>query len=145
TFTYTAAPDYTGMDTFTYTLDGGSSATVTIRVVEGDASMAIEPPLTEYVAFQSAANPAAGSIVVNVPQGALAASMTLVYKEEHFDSRQSPPGFSFGGLFFVLDAYTGTEREESFVFNQPVTLTLSYDPTQLWRTPQLFSWHDGWT
>jgi CSLREA domain-containing protein len=67
---------------------------------------------------------------VSVPNGAIDEPIELVYTTE-FTPTNVPNERDFAGIRFDLDSYIGDEYQPDFQFNQPISLTFTYDPSKL--------------
>jgi ELWxxDGT repeat protein len=85
---------------------------------------------------QASAGPAIGSTLVStnpqgngatilIPPGAATQSTTFVYTPITTETTM-PPAFTFAGHAFTLDAYQGGVKLDSFSFQKPITVTLTY-------------------
>lgn len=123
---YTPAADFTGPETFTYTVsDGGlnSSATVSATVVNGEAGG------SNGQSFTATKTGTGGSITVTVGIPADVVTTTehlaLVYTLLNAPTTL-PPAQKFAGVMFALDAYVNGVATRPFTFTPPITLTFDY-------------------
>ena len=81
---------------------------------------------------------------VAVPAGALTETMSLGFTPQE---RDSPEGFNFAGNSFKLSASQGGFPLETFIFQQPVTVTLEYQDEDLANLEEstliLYYWDDS--
>jgi len=134
TLVYTPALGVTGDDVFTYTASDGSlddTAVVTVAVVAGGAMAPVDATLGVTVSFTATQEGSPVTTTLEVPPGAVTGTTTLVYSELPTTTHPISGGFSFAGRVFSLDAYQGASLQPGFVFNVPVTITLSYNPEGL--------------
>ena len=67
---------------------------------------------------------------MQIPGGALSEPTTFVYQQAPSPST-APSGLQPAGLTFVLEAYQNGQYQAGFVFQQPVTLTITYTEAQI--------------
>lgn len=85
------------------------------------------------------------SITIYVPTGAVTDTITLVYTDLPTLPAPPPVGFQFGGRIFDLDAFRNNSLLDSFVFQQPVTITITYsdaDVTEVEETTLVVQYFD---
>ncbi len=71
------------------------------------------------------------TMTLNVPPTAVTRTLTIVLTQLDPETLETPPQLASGGIALQLDAYLGDERLENFIFEKPVTLTLTYSDTDV--------------
>lgn len=164
TVRYTPAANFSGLDTFIYTVQhsAGDSATASIAVVVSARSEAAAPIVapvdistTTTATFSSGEHSATISIPPGTYTGTLGATdiFYIAYTAIVTPTANvtTPPigGLQFGELIFTLDAFVNETRLDSYHFPEPLTLTLSYAAAEGIlnpRTLQLYYWTgDQWS
>ena len=146
---YTPAAGYSGIDTFTYTIqdingnrDDALVAIVVTLAVEGKSKPqvgAVDPALDSSATFTTSTAPAA-TLEVQAPAGFFTG--TLGQKDILFLSftpvitpsqqTSSPPAnLRFGNLEFNLSLYRNDELLAGQMFAPPLEITIRYDPALL--------------
>ncbi|MFN8443735.1 MAG: hypothetical protein U0175_23355 [Caldilineaceae bacterium] len=115
--TATHTPTPTGTATATVTVTPTPRATV---VVSTD-----QPTTLTYTDTEGAV------IAVQLPTGAVSETITLAYTDLGTLPSDPPSGFQFGNQIFDLDAFHDNTLLENFTFQQPVTITLSYNDSDV--------------
>jgi hypothetical protein len=143
---YAVPAGFSGVDSFTYTLQdvNGQQSTATVAIVvtalaETDEAPQVTPvdPTTQTMASFTSTQ---ATVTANLPAGfftgALGATDILflsytpiITPTEH---TQTPPGtLHFGNFQFELTAFVNNQPQHGIVFAQPVTLTIVYNPALL--------------
>jgi VCBS repeat-containing protein len=145
--TYTPPAGFSGLVSFSYTLryetytDSGTVAVVVRSEEEAGESPEVAPvdPSQEgTVTFGGGDAPF--RVTVELPAGVYAeplgptdifylAYTPVIMPQERIDL--APEGLRFGNVIFTLEAFLNDDQLEDFAFEQPVTLTISYDPDQM--------------
>ena len=159
---YTPAAGFRGMDFFTYTAQDGSGAqsTSTVAVVvsaqtrDNTPQVSVINPTTTTTATFTVGNGSATLVVPPNAYNGVAGPLGpndifyIVFTEIITPAAnvETPPSptLSFAGKVFTLDAFFNDIVLDNYVFPEPVTFTVAYDPTQINDlTPeslQLFYW-----
>jgi hypothetical protein len=157
--TYTPAPPFFGLDYFTYTVAANNGATgvglIAVVVTRVDQSNAPEVSVilsdtTTNLSFN------AGNVNLVVPPGSYNGPMGptdifyIAYTEIVTPTANTtilPGGLRFAGKIFTLEAFFNNIELDNYVFPQPVTLTVRYDPSQINElrpeTLSLFYWDEA--
>ena len=94
------------------------------------------PLATVRSGAQASGGPATGStlvatdaqrngVTISIPAGVAAQPTTFLYTSMSTEST-APPAFTFAGRAFSLDAYQGGAKLNSFSFQKPIVITLTY-------------------
>jgi hypothetical protein len=143
---YTPDPAVHGLDSFTYTAQdaNGNTDEATVAVVVTPRSESgVEPevaPIDPAQPGQAVFSDTHTSVTLDAPAGIYTGTLTdkdifyLAYTPiitPTGDVGQEPGGFKFGNFVFDLDAYLNDRHLAGYVFPQPITLTIAYDPLLL--------------
>jgi hypothetical protein len=146
TVTYTPAPAFSGVDSFTCTVQdvNGSTDTALVAVVVTAQSQAADAPQLGLVDNQTGAEleftDAGFQVEVQAPAGSYTGPLGpkdifyLVYTPvltPTGDVHQQPNGLRFGNLVFDLSAYFNDVLLPGYRFPAPLTLVIAYDPARL--------------
>lgn len=165
TVTYTPNTGFSGLDSFTYTVQDANSAAATavIAVVvraKGKADAPQVAPIDDTATTTATFGANGGTADLVVPPGAYDGSQGPLGPTDIFylaftevltptGNVETPPEsgtdpLAYGGLRFTFEAFFNTTPLENYVFPQPVTFTFSYDPNRIHgldpATLQLFYW-----
>ena len=161
TLTYAPWLDFSGLDSFLYTIQDphGMTSTASVAVVVTAKTESFAPqvvPIDNTTPTTATFISAASEVVLELPPGSYNGAAGLLgpadifyiaFKEVMTPTGQiaAPPGgLSFASKIFTLEAYFNQTRLDNYQFPQPVTFTVSYDPAALsnltLETLQLFYW-----
>jgi hypothetical protein len=165
TLVYVPAPEFSGIDSFTYTIqdrnlngDEGEVEIVVAPAANGGQKPqvgVVDNRVEDSLAFTGTHV----ALRLELPAGIYTGTLTskdVFYLA--FTQVTTPTGdidvgiggMRFSGIVFELDAYLNGTALEHFSFGQPITVTFAYDPVILGNLPEeqlsLYSW-DGsqWT
>ena len=161
TLTYAPWLDFSGLDSFLYTIQDphGMTSTASVAVVVTAKTESSAPqvvPIDNTTPTTATFISAASEVVLELPPGSYNGAAGLLgpadifyiaFKEVMTPTGQiaAPPGgLSVASKIFTLEAYFNQTRLDNYQFPQPVTFTVSYDPAALsnltLETLQLFYW-----
>ena len=144
--TYTSAPAFSGVDSFTYTIRDGNGNTdqAKVAVVVTNSGETDGPPQIGVVdnGTGSTLNFTNGSFDVLFQAPAGSYSGTLESKDIFYlaytrvvtptgNVNLEPHGFKFGNIVFAVSAYLNGEKLEHYQFPYPITVIVDYDPVLL--------------
>lgn len=119
--TASATPTNTPTATHTPTPTGTVTPTPRATVIVSTD----QPATLTYTDTEGAA------IAVQLPTGAVSETVTLAYTDLGTLPSDPPSGFQFGNQLFDLDALHNDTPIDNFTFQQPVTITLRYNDSDV--------------
>lgn len=159
---YTPTVTFVGLDTFTYTVEDsrGARATAQIAVVVTAQKDSATPQvvLVDNTKVTTATFISrVVSVQISLPPGSYNGSAGPLGPNDIFyiayteiltptASVTTPPAaLNFAGHIFTLDAFFNTTKLADYVFPQPITVTVSYEPNEINdldpATLQLYYWN----
>ncbi len=122
--------------------NASTSAAFSQKVVSGSLSAVITPGAGGVLTYTGMQNGLPVTTTITVPAGAVSSDVTLVF-HQFYNSALTPPAGKGFVANFTLDAYINGELQPSLTFLQPVTFTMSYNPTN-WKESDMavYAW-DG--
>jgi hypothetical protein len=149
TIVYTPTLNFSGTDTFTYTITDGSltdTAAVSVTVMAVEASTLLSPTSGATLVVTNTQTDTI-TATIQVPAGAVTETATLIYNSVSSSTHSAPAGFNFAGMIFTLDIYQNNQLQANFIFSSPITITLEYDPNALGgldeNTLALYFWDEA--
>jgi hypothetical protein len=140
---YTSTANYSGTDSFTYTITDNHGGIGTAQV---NLTVNVEGTFNASGGTMAYVDPQGDQTIITMPAGAVSQDVRLVYTALTGPAA-SNPGYQFAGTAFNLDAFIGSVKQENFQFAQPLTLRLYYRAsdivTLLEQTVRLFYWTNG--
>ncbi|MEM7032801.1 MAG: Ig-like domain-containing protein [Chloroflexota bacterium] len=134
TVVYTPPNGFTGQTSFTYTVSDGAlfdTGLVTVSVIAGDQTVIVDPAMSTTVTYTNSESQNSITLTLEIPANAISETTLLVYALVQTSTNEAPTGFEFVGPSFTLAGYQNGAAQSDFDFNQPVTLIVTYDPTEL--------------
>ena len=120
---HTVTARYVGNASYTTS----TSNVLTEKIVEGNLSGEVTPAGGTLV-FNGMMRDLPVTTTIVVPAGAVSGNVTLVY-HQFYNSLLVPPSGAQFVANFTLDVYIDGVLQPNFVFNLPVSITLTYNPS----------------
>jgi len=92
-------------------------------VIQTVPPVSVDPTTTGTVVYTNANNTV---VAVGIPAGAVSETTTLEYTPALTPNHQTPANFNFAGQAFELDATQNGQVQTGFVFQTPITVTITY-------------------
>jgi len=121
THVYEAAGHYTVTLTITDALGYSDSEVKANLALVSEVEIEVQPGVEQTLTHTTTEGI---TTTIHIPAGSVSETTTLFFSV--VETPTTPSGFEFAGRAFALDAYSGTEALEGYVFLNPITVTIYY-------------------